>query len=225
MSSFLINNAPFIYITNFDADEAPDAQLLTVQMMVGEATYTVTVCGRKTGIDPLTHRPILTHIPRALARHAVTTAFDGMYTLALDKEALVFPPCPDFFLFDLTPLRPLFFEGLPNLAVHGTERLHRHSIIVCPQAFLGFARIEARHFYTDHPEVYVLHCAVHRPNGAFVQYIHIRVETRYVDLDITWNSISSLHGPCLLPLLYRAGHNIWWSQIWHDLKHKILCCT
>ncbi|KIY44931.1 hypothetical protein FISHEDRAFT_61605 [Fistulina hepatica ATCC 64428] len=159
-------------ITVEPADRADDGN------EVGEATYTVTVCGRKTGINPLTHRPILTHIPRAFARHAVTTAFDGMYTLELDKEALVFPPCPDFFLFDLMALRPLFFEGLPNLAIHGTERLHWHSIIICPQAFLGFARIEAHYFYTDHPEVYVLHCAIHRPDGAFVQYIRIHVETR-----------------------------------------------
>ncbi|KIY47345.1 hypothetical protein FISHEDRAFT_74742, partial [Fistulina hepatica ATCC 64428] len=191
MSSFLVHDAPFVYQTAFDKKLMPELWLLTVQIKIGQAMYTTSVLCRRTGINLKMHCPILMHIPHVLRNHITTVAFDVGYTLKLSKEALVIPPSPDYFLLELTPCRSFFFDGIPHGIIHGEESLLPHSIIVSPQAFLGFARVEERYSYKDQPNDFILYCAVYRPDGALFEHIHIRIDKCRVDSDPAWDDITS----------------------------------
>ncbi|KIY44932.1 hypothetical protein FISHEDRAFT_77151 [Fistulina hepatica ATCC 64428] len=183
----------------------------TMQMRIDDFVVTICVWTRYVGTDHHTHRLILRHIPRIPGNDLTIEPATTESILTPQPATLLVSPSPNLILMTLVPASSeCVYVGLPSKHVHPTadSMIHRDSLLVTPQAFLGYGQIMGLLACQCYPLCVYLKCIIHRLNGVVDNVVHVLVPRRIIN-EAEWNHTSDAHVGCHIPFFHHLLEALW----------------
>ncbi|KIY43065.1 hypothetical protein FISHEDRAFT_78869 [Fistulina hepatica ATCC 64428] len=179
---------------------------LTVQLRVDSYVVTTHVWTVHAGTDEFTHPPIVRHIPRILGSNLTVEPATVNHMLPPQSNVLIVPYSPNLVLMSLVATRnDRVYSGLPSWNIYpiGEGVIHRDSLLVAPQDFLGYAQVLVLIASKSYPGYVYLQCIVHRLDGVVDNVIHICVDRRAIADEAEWIHTMPEHISSHVPLYHR----------------------